>query len=137
MYPRFCQTPNSPADYYGICAVICLSPTVKYSGWPSVICRVLPNLIHSAATRFNQMLMQRLAKPTRLALSCTLAWPDTLLHLPVGSYPTLSPLTKKICISLADLLSVAVVVQHSLPNAGPHLRFRGATFLQQTIVYCK
>jgi hypothetical protein len=95
MYPRFCRTPNSPVDYHAVPTVICLSPTTQQPDWQSVTYWALPSLVHSAATRFNQTLMQHLAKPTRLALSCTLAWPGALLHLPVGSYPTLSPLTKQ------------------------------------------
>jgi hypothetical protein len=45
----------------------------------------------------------------------------------VGSYPTLSPLTRFPMGSLAGLLSVAVVVKLQLLAACPHLLFREAT----------
>ena len=74
------------------------------------------------------------AEPTRLALSCTLAQPGTLLSPLVGSYPTVSTLTplhlllmKEAGKDVAGIFSVAVVVETALPLFRPHLRFRGAT----------
>jgi hypothetical protein len=136
-YPRFCRLhtggllPPAALPYRHLSRPLCC-----HSGRRFVACRVLSGIARTAATRFN--LCARVAplthaKPTRLAPSCTLAWPNTLLCSPVGSCPTLSPLTT--CVrtpssydGVAGLLSVAVVVACTLRRNRPHLLFRVATF---------
>ena len=56
-----------------------------------VTCRVLPGFVRTAATRFYTIFADN-AKPTRLALRCTLAQPAPFPRPLVGSYPTVSPL---------------------------------------------
>jgi hypothetical protein len=57
-----------------------------------VTCWALPNFVRTAATRFYTIFADN-AKPTRLALRCTLAQPISSPKPLVGSYPTVSPLT--------------------------------------------
>ena len=45
---------------------------------------------------------------------------------PVGSYPTLSALTRDLAATSAGMLAVAVVVTSRLPAKCPHLLFHGA-----------
>jgi hypothetical protein len=65
--------------------------------------KVLPYFIFAAAMRPN---IQLVAWPTHLALGCTLAQPQMLPSMLVGSYPTVSALTP----TGAGFFSVAVVV---------------------------
>jgi hypothetical protein len=58
-------------------------------------------------------------------------------HLLVGSYPTVSAVTRlrprRPRPAQAGLLSVAVVVARTLPTGCPHLLFRGATSLEPSL----
>ena len=59
-----------------------------------VTCWVLSSFVLTAATRFYTIFTNS-AKPTRLALRCTLAQPVSSPKPLVGSYPTVSPLTAR------------------------------------------
>ena len=56
---------------------------------------MLSGFVRTAATR-SYTIFADSAKPTRLALSCTLAQPVSLPKPLVGSYPTVSPLTVRL-----------------------------------------
>jgi|GEM_PF-3839320 len=76
------------------------------------------------------------AEPSRLAPSRTLAWPMPLPDtagrlLPHPFTPYHFYFAERLQSRTAGLLSVAVVVRRPLPDACPHLLFRGATLRPQ------
>jgi hypothetical protein len=80
--------------------------------------KVVPALFRPKAT----LLGRQPTRPTRLALSCTLAQPKPLLASLVGSYPTVSALTPTPATlsgadAMAGILSVAVVVKQRILSA--------------------
>ncbi len=130
-YPRFCRRrrPWPPAS----CRHLSRRPAAQ-SGRTAADCG-LPGIARPHPLRCDEIpppaLARLRAEPTRLAPGCTLAQPAASQRPLVGSYPTLSPLTQRRrredVPPWAGLLSVAVVVVRPLPDARPHLRFRGAT----------
>ncbi len=126
-YPRFCFSPSS------------LSLPMQR---PRVVCRVLPDLTPRGCDANEP---RQSGKPAHLSpshASCSpsasaVAWPSSLLTMPVCSYHTLSPLTTKHqrC-SLAGLLSVAVLRPRSLSRSGPPLAVsRGSLPYKANTVY--
>ena len=112
-------------------AVICLSPLPgrqKAGGlWPAGCYPASPAPLRRDPTE---------AGPSRLAPSRTLAWPAPLPGtagrlLPYPFTPYLPCQSRVSARRTAGLLSVAVVVNHPLPDGCPHLLFRGATFRPQ------
>lgn len=131
-YPRFCQPSSAAEATVEDCTVIYLAIACAMAA----LCG-LQGVILPCPQRCDEIQQIRyrlpcdgLAEPTRLAPGCTLAWPDALLHPPVGSYPTLSALTPLPSCkgNVAGFLSVAVVVTTGLRPLRPHLLFRGAAF---------
>jgi len=86
------RTPDS------VLTVICLRSHAGF--WQLLACRVLPGLAVAAAVRPNAVVERghapatSVARPTHLAPGCTLAQPLALLPTLVGSYPTVSSLTR-------------------------------------------
>ena len=122
VYPRFCHQSarKAASDRHHLSRAV--------SARRIVTCRVLSSFVRTAATR-SYTIFADSAKPTRLALRCTLAQPVSSPKPLVGSYPTVSPLTVRLPEGgrAAGLLSVAVVVAYPVTAMRPHLRFRGAT----------
>jgi hypothetical protein len=123
LYPRFCCN-----------AVIYLSAGRR----PRMACRVLPDLAVAAAMRANGVVRtERRAflppmSPPHTPCSpsaSAVAWPPPLPTTPVGSYPTLSPLTGS---KPAGLLSVAVLRQPPVARRLPPLTVSRGSLLPRT-----
>ena len=110
-YPRFCF--NRHLSQPGSC--------------PGLAAPGLPGVARRRRRRCGET--EREARPTHLAPGCTLAQPAALPPPLVGSYPTVSPLTRRLARwqSAGGTLSVAVVVTAQLLAPRPHLLFREAT----------
>ena len=120
VYPRFCHQ-SAPRGRY-LTVIICLGQS---NARRFVTCRVLSGFVRTAATR-SYTIFADSAKPTRLALGCTLAQPVSLPKTAGGLLPHRFTPYRTVARA-AGLLSVAVVVTWPLPDMRPHLLFRGAT----------